>query len=132
MMRVLLAFLSTTLQFVGATRHQAGHIQAEAVSYVDGVVPFPGDMISGVADWKCARGGGIYDEESGQCFVPGAALTRVVSCDYQSACRGGKYFDDKGFCYFPDKYTKITPARYQSDCIGGIHTGCGGGKCLKK
>mmetsp|Transcript_20518 Transcript_20518/g.48678 ORF Transcript_20518/g.48678 Transcript_20518/m.48678 type:complete len:136 (+) Transcript_20518:65-472(+) len=135
-MRVLLAFLTAQLaQLAWAIRNQGHSAQEEAASYVDGVVPFPGDMISGVSDWKCIRfGHGVYDKESGQCFVPGATLTRVVSCSYQSDCMGPdtKYFDEKGFCYFPKKYTKITSARYQSDCLGGIYTGCGGGKCLKE
>ena len=102
--------------------------------YVDGVVPFPGDLICCIAEWKCVQyGQGFYDEETGQCLISGA-LTRVGSRDDQSECLGGRYIDDKGLCYFEDRYTQITPARSQSDCwaMGGIYTGCGGGKCLRK
>mmetsp|Transcript_73301 Transcript_73301/g.171898 ORF Transcript_73301/g.171898 Transcript_73301/m.171898 type:complete len:138 (+) Transcript_73301:110-523(+) len=137
-MRALLALiLSTTPQLARATRHQPGHsAQEEAASmYVDGLVPFPGDMLTGVTEFDCIRfGGGVYDKESGQCFIPGATMTRVVSCDHQSDCMGPgtKFIASKWFCYYPHKFTSITPARYQSDCLGGIYTGCGGGKCLKK
>ncbi|CAE6971543.1 1a [Symbiodinium sp. CCMP2592] len=135
--RALLAFiLSTVPQLAWATRNQFAKVQEEAASmYVDGLVPFPGDMISGVKEYDCVRfGNGVYDKESGQCFIPGATMTRVVSCDHQSDCMGPdtRYIAAKWFCYYPHKFTSITPARYQSDCLDGIFTRCGGGKCLRK
>ena len=68
--------------------------------YVDGVVPFPGDLICCIAEWTCVQyGQGLYDEETGQCLISGA-LTRVGSRDDQSECLGGRYIDDNGLCYF--------------------------------